>query len=83
LEILVQSRRNTQAAQQCFRQLLKGLTYVPRIIIPNQLKRDGAAQRELLPGGETASESPPSLTGVKGIHLKRDTLWHQPVSAIA
>jgi putative transposase len=38
LDILVQSRRNKQAAQKCFRELLKGLTYVPRVIITDKLK---------------------------------------------
>ena len=32
LDILVQSRRNTHAAQRFFRKLLKGLPYVPRVI---------------------------------------------------
>jgi putative transposase len=33
LDILVQSRRNKNAAKKFFRKLLKGLTYVPRVII--------------------------------------------------
>src|SRR5215472_14707572 len=33
-------------------QLLKGLTYVPRVIITDKLKSYGAAKRELLPGAE-------------------------------
>jgi putative transposase len=32
LDILVQSRRNKKAAKQCFRKLLNGLQYVPRVI---------------------------------------------------
>ena len=39
LDILVQSRRNKQAAKKFFRKLLKGLTYVPRVIITDKLKR--------------------------------------------
>jgi putative transposase len=50
LDILVQSRRNKQAAQQFFRTLLKGLPYVPRVIITEKRKSDGAAKREILPG---------------------------------
>jgi len=50
LDILVQSRRNKQAAKQCFRTLLKGCQYVPRVIITEKLKSDGAAKREILPG---------------------------------
>jgi putative transposase len=50
LDILVQSRRNTQAAQKFFRTLLKGFPDVPRVIIPEKLTSDGAAKRESLPG---------------------------------
>jgi putative transposase len=52
LDILVQSRRNKKAAKTFFRKLLKGLTYVPRVIITDKLKSYGAAQREILPGVE-------------------------------
>ena len=50
LDILVQSRRNTHAAKKFCRKLLKGLTSVPRVIITDKLKSDGAAKREILPG---------------------------------
>jgi putative transposase len=33
LDILVQRRRNTKAAKKFFRKLLKGLRYVPRVLI--------------------------------------------------
>ena len=52
LDILVQSRRNQQAAKKFFRTLLKGLQYVPRVIITDKLKSYGAAKREILPGVE-------------------------------
>jgi len=52
LDILVQSRRNKHAAKKFFRKLLKGLTYVPRVIITDKLKSSGAAKREILPGVE-------------------------------
>jgi putative transposase len=52
LDILVQRRRNKQAAKKFFRKLLKGLTYVPRVIITDKLKSYGAAKREILPGVE-------------------------------
>ena len=52
LDILVQSRRNKHAAKKFFRKLLKGLTYVPRVIITYKLKSYGAAKREILPGVE-------------------------------
>jgi putative transposase len=52
LDILVQSRRNKQAAKKFFRKLLKGLKYVPRVIITDKLKSYGAAKRDILPGVE-------------------------------
>jgi len=52
LDILVQRRRNKKAAKRFFRKLLKGLHYVPRVIITDKLKRYGAAKREILPGVE-------------------------------
>ena len=52
LDILVQSRRHQQAAKKFFRTWLKGLKYVPRVVITDQLKSDGAATREMLPGVE-------------------------------
>ncbi len=52
LDILVQSRRNKHAAKKFFRKLLKGLQYVPRVIITEKLKSDGAAKWEILPGVE-------------------------------
>ena len=52
LDILVQRRRDTRAAKKFFRKLLKGLAYVPRVIITDKLKSYGAAKRGLLPGVE-------------------------------
>jgi len=52
LDILVQRRRDKRAAKKFFRKLLKGLTYVPRVIITDKLKSYGAAKREILPGVE-------------------------------
>jgi putative transposase len=52
LDVLVQRRRNKAAAKQFFRKLLKGLRYVPRIIITDKLASYGAAKRELLPSVE-------------------------------
>jgi len=50
LDLLVQRRRDKQAAKKLFRKLLTGLTYVPRVIVPDTLKSYGAAKRESLPG---------------------------------
>ena len=52
LDILVQRRRDKAAAKKFFRKLLKGLTYVPRVIITDKLASYGAAKREVLPGVE-------------------------------
>ena len=52
LDILVQSRRNKQAAKKFFRKLLRGLRYVPRVLITDKLASYSAAQREILPSVE-------------------------------
>ena len=49
LDILVQSRRNARAAKRFFRKLLRGLQYVPRVIVTDKLKSYGAAKRTILP----------------------------------
>ena len=52
LDILVQSRRSKAAAKQFFRRLLKGLQYVPRVLITDKRASYGAAKREVLPSVE-------------------------------
>jgi putative transposase len=52
LDILVQSRRDTKAAKKFFRKLLKGLRYVPRVLITDRLKSYSAAGAEAMPGVE-------------------------------
>jgi putative transposase len=49
LDILVQPRRDGQAAKRFFRRLLNGLDYVPRVIVTDKLQSYGVARRELLP----------------------------------
>ena len=49
LDILVQSRRNKQAAKKFFRKLLKGLQYVPRAIVTDKLRSYAAAKAEVMP----------------------------------
>jgi putative transposase len=49
LDILVQPRRDAKAAKRFLRRLLKGLQYVPRVIMTYKLRRYGAAHRQLLP----------------------------------
>ena len=48
LDILVQSRRNKQAAKKFFRKLLAGCLYVPRVLITDKLGSYAAAKKELL-----------------------------------
>jgi putative transposase len=52
LDILLQSRKNKEAAKRFFRKLLKGMLYVPRVIITDKLPSYGAAKKEILPGVE-------------------------------
>jgi putative transposase len=49
LDILVQSRRNAVAAKKFFRRLLKGLRYLPRVIVTDKLASYPVAHRELMP----------------------------------
>nr|WP_257216973.1 IS6 family transposase [Rhodococcus qingshengii] len=48
LDVLVQSRRNAVAAKKFFRRLLKGLGYVPRVIVTDKLGSYQVAHREML-----------------------------------
>ncbi len=48
LDVLVQSRRNAVAAKKFFRRLLKGLRYVPRVIVTDKLASYQVAHRELM-----------------------------------
>jgi putative transposase len=43
LDILVQSRRNAKAATRFFRKLLKGMEYVPRVLVTDKLASYGVA----------------------------------------
>ena len=52
LDILVQPRRDAIAAKRFFKRLLKGLQYVPRVLVTDKLRSYGVAQRQLLPGVE-------------------------------
>ena len=52
LDILVQARRDANAAKRFFRRLLTGLQYVPRVIVTHKLRSYGVAKRELLPSAE-------------------------------
>src|SRR5689334_13208905 len=49
LDILVQDRRNANAAKRFFKRLLRGLRYKPRRLVTDGLRSYGVAQREVLP----------------------------------
>jgi transposase-like protein len=69
LDILVQKSRDQRAATRFFRKLLKGLPYVPRLLVTDQLGSYGAAHRELLR----------SVTHCQGRRLNnRAEVSHQP-----
>jgi len=52
LDILVQSRRDTQAAKRLLRKLMKRQCRVPRVMITDKLASYGAAKREVMPSVE-------------------------------
>ena len=52
LDILVQSRRDKKAAKKFFRKLLKGLRYVPAVIVTDKLRSYNAARTEVMPSVE-------------------------------
>jgi putative transposase len=69
LDILMQSRRDRQAAKRFFRKLLKGLRYAPRVLITDKLKSYAAARVQVMPGVEHRQH--------KGLN-NRAELSHQP-----
>jgi len=52
LDILVQSRRDKQAAKRLLRKLLKKQRRAPRVLITDKLASDAAAKRAIMPGVE-------------------------------
>jgi putative transposase len=52
LDILVQSRRDKKAAKKFFRKLLKGLRYVPGVLITDKLRSYSAAKAQVMPSVE-------------------------------
>jgi putative transposase len=49
LDVLLQPRRNAVAAKRFFRRLLKGLRYVPRVLVTDKLASYQMAHREIVP----------------------------------
>jgi putative transposase len=52
LDCLIQSRRDTKAAERLLRKLIKKDARAPRVMITDKLKSDAAARRELKLGSE-------------------------------
>ena len=69
LDILLQTRRDKRAAKRFFKKLLKGLRYVPRVVVTDKLRSYGAALKEILPRVEHRQH--------KGLN-NRAELSHQP-----
>jgi len=58
LDILVQRHRDRKAAKKFFRKLLKGLRYVPRVVITDKLRSYSAAIGETLPWNDAICVEP-------------------------
>jgi CRISPR/Cas system-associated protein endoribonuclease Cas2 len=69
LDILVQSKRDKKAAKKFFRKLLKGLRYVPSVIITDKLRSYNAAKDAVLPSVEHQNTS--MGTTVRKIHISQ------------
>ena len=57
LDIVVTSRRDAKAATRFFRKLLKGLRYVPRVLVTDKLASYGVAHRRRSRAWSTAGRS--------------------------
>jgi putative transposase len=69
LDILVQKRRDTDAAKRFFRRLLSGQAEAPGVIVTDKLKSYAAAKRAILPKVEHRQSR----------YLNnRAEVWHQP-----
>ncbi len=71
LDILVQKRRNTKASKRFFRNLLKGLRYVPNRLVTDKLRSYAAAHRTTPPPFITAPRTAPT-TALKSLTNRLD-----------
>lgn len=69
LDVLLQRRRDTNAAKRFFRKLLKKQGFVPRVIVTDKLKSDEAAKKQGMPRVEHRQH--------KGLNNQVENL-HQP-----
>jgi putative transposase len=76
LDILMQRRRNTAAAEKFFRKLLKPVGFPPHVIVTDKLQSYGVAKKKLLKGveqsgGEFPSTDPSPRTADGTIQISR------------
>jgi putative transposase len=69
LDVLVQSHRNTKAAKRSIRKLLKGQGVMPRVMITDKIRSNGAVKPVVMPGVEHRS--------YKGLNNRAESS-HQP-----
>jgi putative transposase len=85
LDILVQPRRDGNAAKRFFRRLLKGLQYVPRVIVTDKLQSYGVAHRQFLPKVEHRQSHPRrhllTASFYRAIRTEAFDVWHQETCA--
>ena len=62
LDVLVQRRRNKQAAKRLLRKLLKRQMRPPRVMITDKLASCGAAKREVMPPALSIASTRDSIT---------------------
>jgi putative transposase len=72
LDILVQSRRNQEAAEALLRRLVEGQGYRPRVVITDKLASYPPALRRVLPGVEHRRH--------KGLNNRAEMAWSQPTT---
>ncbi|MGV0028183.1 IS6 family transposase [Phormidesmis priestleyi] len=72
LDVLLQRRRDTDAAKRFFRKLLKKQGFVPRVIVTDKLKSYEAAKKQVMPNVEHRQH--------KGLNNRAENS-HQPTRA--
>jgi putative transposase len=83
LDILVQQRRDGNAAKRFFRRLLKGLQYVPRVIVTDKLQRRRERQMQRFKSREQAQDFLSAHAFIHGhFHPRRHLLTASSYRAI-
>jgi putative transposase len=81
LDVLVQSRRDKEAAKRLFRKLLKKQGRAPRVLVTDKLKSYAADKREIMPGVEHRQHKGLNNRAPTNAGLLRGTEAPRPVSA--